>query len=885
MEHIPLVGRSAAIEYVIASVTGEERSGCLIVGDTGMGKTALARGVAQTLGGAHPIFPVSGTPALSRIAFAALAPFLAGMEDAVEPSLESVFPVVCRFFRLRGAERNQTPIVVVDDAHDVDPDSRTVLARMVAAGIVRVIVLSTRSSMPADFMELWTDGFLGRCNLEPLTPEETHILCECVLRGQVLQSVSVMLWGMSKGNPLFVTALLREGRANGSLFERNGVWLPADVPCTDAQFSMRLSRELMRLPEDEFELLEIIALAEPLPLEILTDGGAGNPLDNLESRGLLTISNDFPRLVRHAHPVLSDCLRKTVSPVRSSELRQKYGEVNEDLPPERLIRHVSWALECGAPLPPEVIIQAARAGNETFDFRFTLRVAAAVQGSVDLDEMLLETAIAHAHLGHDFVARDRLERLLANSIDLPLLLRAVLWICQMPPGGGDPGQRSRLRQVLKGTAERIAELHTAASDHNLVATITALIEVLQYEAEGSTELEEALNLLAWNTPGIDARTQAVSLAMLGNLQSAAGRTTKGRTAAMLALDLVKENPEKLRMEFEYVFLHHVKGLLLGGHWDETAARLADYRRRYSRSLVFSGAAMQLFEGVLAVEQGRVKFGFQHLQPAIEGLRQGRYVELLPFGCGVLAYAAALCGEADFVDECIESFPAENTCGDKGLYLWGKAYSLAAMAVIRRTDSAPQQLSDLAQEATKSGLLAATHAALTLAIRVGHAGSAGSLADLTATVDGPITKILRLYSRAVMSSDADALLEAAAHARREGFYLVAVNCVEQAVIVLDAAGDRSLRNAAQLLLRQYRNLLDGPFVLACYESSRMGRLTSREREILDLAQSGQSNRDIARSLSLSPRTVEGHFYRIFAKLGVNSRGELLASVALTGVERA
>lgn len=51
------------------------------------------------------------------------------------------------------------------------------------------------------------------------------------------------------------------------------------------------------------------------------------------------------------------------------------------------------------------------------------------------------------------------------------------------------------------------------------------------------------------------------------------------------------------------------------------------------------------------------------------------------------------------------------------------------------------------------------------------------------------------------------------------------------------------------------------------------LTSREEEIANYIRQGLSNREIARQLTVSQRTVEGHVYRIFAKLGVTNRNEL------------
>lgn len=51
-----------------------------------------------------------------------------------------------------------------------------------------------------------------------------------------------------------------------------------------------------------------------------------------------------------------------------------------------------------------------------------------------------------------------------------------------------------------------------------------------------------------------------------------------------------------------------------------------------------------------------------------------------------------------------------------------------------------------------------------------------------------------------------------------------------------------------------------------------QLSSREREVIQLAAKGLRNRAIAEKLNISNRTVEGHLNSIFSKLGVSSRVE-------------
>jgi DNA-binding CsgD family transcriptional regulator/tetratricopeptide (TPR) repeat protein len=62
----------------------------------------------------------------------------------------------------------------------------------------------------------------------------------------------------------------------------------------------------------------------------------------------------------------------------------------------------------------------------------------------------------------------------------------------------------------------------------------------------------------------------------------------------------------------------------------------------------------------------------------------------------------------------------------------------------------------------------------------------------------------------------------------------------------------------------------------------GALTGREREIADLVARHKSNKEIARALQISARTVSTHLSNIFLKLEVQSRGELADYVRGIGV---
>ena len=71
-------------------------------------------------------------------------------------------------------------------------------------------------------------------------------------------------------------------------------------------------------------------------------------------------------------------------------------------------------------------------------------------------------------------------------------------------------------------------------------------------------------------------------------------------------------------------------------------------------------------------------------------------------------------------------------------------------------------------------------------------------------------------------------------------------------------------------------------LSAYDEQMFPELSHREREVLDLIATGVSNADIAKRLSLSPKTVRNHVSNVFTKLQVADRAQAIVRARAAGL---
>jgi DNA-binding CsgD family transcriptional regulator len=137
-----------------------------------------------------------------------------------------------------------------------------------------------------------------------------------------------------------------------------------------------------------------------------------------------------------------------------------------------------------------------------------------------------------------------------------------------------------------------------------------------------------------------------------------------------------------------------------------------------------------------------------------------------------------------------------------------------------------------------------------------------LGDLGGALDALGRAVDRLEPLPLPFERARALLGLGITRRRDRQKRPAREALERALELFEALGARIWAERARTELARVSG-----------RRASLTELTEAEERVVRLAASGLTNREIARALFMSVRTVEGHLSHAYAKLGLRSRTEL------------
>lgn len=879
-----LIGRGDIIEEVVSALSGEQYLGAILVGEAGVGKTALARTVARELNGHVAVLPISASPSLRKVPFGALSPFLHSLSINDVGSSVAVYRSIMTHLGSSANGSKQMPLFLVDDAHELDDSTSVLLSQLVAGRRARLLALSRTTPGPAsEFGSLWQDGLLRRYEVGPLSPAEVHALCKRELGGDVLASVSATLGRMSGGNPMFLLALLRQGRRSGYLGVRNKVWrLVGPAPPLDVSLVDLIKARFRRRTAEEVSVLETLALAEPMPLDALVHCTDRSAVAALQEHGLITVEGGRDRLVSLSHPLYGEVIRQDVPAGRSLTIRRKVLDVldKDSSTADGFLRFVAWGLDCGLPPDDKTLLRAAVVANRLHDAEFALRAARAVHTPELRGSSLVEIARAQLTRGNLTYARDIIDEVLDQCSSFTVAKEATLLSVALrvrSPGAPEAIRADAAR--WESIADRITSTLDASDDSQVADAVAVsrngyrILEGFALNYEGKFREAETIlrDILADGHCTDEVRLAALSL--LGEALGSTGRAVEASRATDDALQIIAAHGHQFLAHSEFVITRHFSSLAHAGLWDEIEELLdTAVRARAGGPTSFTGI-VELSEGLIALRKGLMGSARTALILAVEGLRESDSNQLMPMALGLAAFACTMVGDTSRARSYTAEFVATAQVGTKQARLLGEAHVIAANALFQGAVKSIEELHTLARQAEADGMTVLAANAWELAGRLGDERCFEPLASLTETFEGPEGAVLNAVAKAAVRKDPEALIEAATLAQSSGYLLLAAESLGKAVKYLSQRGEGQKSRSIQQKLNSIIGQLEG-LQSPQFETERStAKLTQREMDIAKLAGKGYSNREIADVQGVSVRTVEGHLYRIFAKLGITRRDEL------------
>ncbi|AEV85876.1 HTH-type transcriptional regulator malT [Actinoplanes sp. SE50] len=847
----PLVGREDELHAFAGLLSGARRQGFVISGPMGVGKSRLAVECLTRAGAAgFRTARVNCSEAAGTVPLGAVVHLLPPDLDLADPV--AAFRRAAEVFAVGRDEPGW--LLLIDDLHLLDRASAVLLRQLVDAGSIR-FVATVRAGAPqtaaADAL-CRTDAVL-RVDLGPLRRDDVADLLRRVLGGPVAQQTVREFGTASAGNALYLHELVVDALRRAA-FRWDGLVWEADAPAGTTRL-----REMVRplLAAAGRDLIELVALCEPVPLAEAERVATPGELAGMEAAGLLRADRDGPHTtVSFAHPMYGEVARADVPLLRRRTVLLEQAERVEGYG----LRTVSFRLAATGTADPELLRRAATVARHAHDYPHTITLLRAIPQGVRTVADVLLLADALLHLGRGATAERELaaaagHHALAESDRVQLTIartRNLYWQDTSPARALAINRRARAA-VKSATLHHVLDLNEGC---------------LRF-VQG--EMTEAVRLLDRLEPEVDDAADVTVWFLAAGLKPDA-LAAAGRTAEAI---------EWARRAYRANRRHAVRGLLphAASHLTSLGAAQAEAGDLAVARETLTAAFAELLDAGAARPQvwaamnlgrteliaGRLTAARHWYSEAATLTRALGYRRAHAIATAGLAAAAAQQGEPR-----PDGMPADGTVDTD--HEVGRAWTLAAAGHLTE---ARELLGGAVGVARAGGRVTEELYLLTEISRLGGAKPvAHRVAELARECDGRLAAARAAFVAALAGDDPDRLLGAAATLRGIGADLLAAEAANAASLAFAAAGQaRRAAAAATLAVRP-----DGAATPLLAVREPVVPLTGREREVALRAAAGASSRDIARSLTLSVRTVDNHLNRAYAKLGVTGRRDLPGALA-------
>ncbi|WP_432945523.1 ATP-binding protein [Kribbella sp. CA-253562] len=908
---VSLVGRSQELQYLQAFVREATDNGAALVvsGDPGVGKTALLDAAAEYADGlGATVLRVAGTEQEGRLSYAALNQALYPLVEQFEElstAQREALEVALGFgggpppkrllvsnavaVLLRKAAARLPLLLVVDDVQWIDQASANALSFVARrlAGSRAGLLAATRSGAEQGYFDR---SGLPRYELKPLPDDAAGRLLtdhfpqiEATVRARVLQT--------AQGNPL---ALLELPRALSRSQRATTQLVPAVLPLSE-QLLRSFASRAGSLPEATRRLLLTAALEGTGELGALEAASAGAyRIDDLTpaERDRLVEIRDHRVVFRH--PLIRAAVVETTTSAERRRAHEALAAVVVDQPERR-----AWHLGEATVEPDEevakVLEDASRSVFARGDYQSMVALLTrAADLSPDPAERSRRLATA-AYIGAEAMGETRsAAELLADSRRASSAASASLHYASAAALVmlDDDGNLETIHHLLVSALDGSPKRHDADDPEVVTALWTlALLSFVGGREDLWKQLYVAIDRLEKGPPELlrltldlfadPVRTGVEALPRLDAALQALDHETDTDTAQNLAGATMYV--DRLAAVREHLWRSVVQGREGGparrhlvalmdicvddfhrGRWDEAgelaAEGLAVTEHRAGR---FFGWYFRYHQALLTAVRGEYETS-RAVAEQIVGWAGPRGVRTAWVFAQQPLVLADL-GSGDFESayhRATAVSPAGTLASHVPHCLWIAMDLVEAAVRTDRRDQAQRHVRALQQ---------ARVADLSPRLAIMVAGSA-ALAAPDEDADALFQQALSLPTLDQWPFDvARVRLAYGEHLRRARALNQARTQLREALAAFRRLGAHPWTARAE---RELRAAGHAPAPTA----REFVNLTSQELEIARLAASGLTNKEVAARLFLSPRTVSGHLYRIFPKLGITTRAALRDALA-------